>query len=57
MLASAAAFELRFHLTRPITWFYLVLFVAEGVLSVLFRHMQQWAAASPQAASPEELAA
>lgn len=32
MLASVAAFELHFHLTRPITWFYFVLFVAEGVL-------------------------
>ena len=32
MLATIAAFEIRFHLTRPITWLYVVLFVAEGFL-------------------------
>ena len=32
MLGTIAAFEIRFHLTRPITWLYLVLFVAEGFL-------------------------
>jgi small subunit ribosomal protein S5 len=32
MLRTIATFEVRFHLARPITWFYVVLFVAEGFL-------------------------
>lgn len=32
MLASIARYEIRFHLTRPTTWIYLVLFIAEGIL-------------------------
>lgn len=32
MFRSMLLFELRYHLTRPVTWFYLAVFIVQGLV-------------------------